>query len=190
MAPGAITAATIAQGTRSRYAGPLISLGHGIVEIPLIFLLMLGLSTILQTHYARVAIGLTGGAFLIWMAVGMLREIKKPDYNPKTSYTAHPVTTGLILSATNPYFLFWWATVGLGLALDAKGFGMLALVLFAVVHWLCDLVWLTILSFASFHGTTIMSPRNVKYILGFCSLALIYFGAKFVIGAAMLLFQS
>ena len=44
MAPGAVTAATIAQGTRSRWAGLLISVGHGIVEMPLIFLLMLLIS--------------------------------------------------------------------------------------------------------------------------------------------------
>ena len=30
MAPGAVTAATIANGTRSRWAGTLISIGHGI----------------------------------------------------------------------------------------------------------------------------------------------------------------
>ncbi|MHC5174033.1 MAG: LysE family transporter [Planctomycetota bacterium] len=57
MAPGAVTAATIAQGTRSRWAGLLISVGHGIVEMPLIFLLMLGLHFFFEMDPVKIAIG-------------------------------------------------------------------------------------------------------------------------------------
>lgn len=183
MAPGSLTAATIAQGTRSRYAGTLISIGHGIVEIPLIFLIMLGLGVILETDSAKIAIGLIGGAFLIWMGAGMLREIRKPDFTPDKTYTTGPILTGIILSATNPYFLFWWATVGLNLAIRARNFGLIAFAAFALIHWLCDLVWLSILSFAAFAGTTILSQRNQKIILAICAAALIFFGAWFIIDA-------
>jgi threonine/homoserine/homoserine lactone efflux protein len=184
MAPGSITAATIAQGTRSRYAGPLISIGHGIVEIPLIFLIIFGLGTILKTDSAKIAIGLIGGAFLIWMGAQMLREIRKPDFTPDKTYTTGPILTGIILSATNPYFLFWWATVGLNLAIRARDFGLIAFAAFAIIHWLCDLIWLSILSFAASAGTTILSPRNQKIILALCAAALIFFGVLFIIDAA------
>ena len=40
LSPGAVTAATIAQGTKNRWAGALITLGHAILEVPLIVLLM------------------------------------------------------------------------------------------------------------------------------------------------------
>lgn len=184
MAPGSITAATIAQGTRSRYAGPLISVGHGIVEIPLIFLIMFGLGVILKTDSAKIAIGLIGGAFLVWMGLQMLREIRKPDFTPDKTYTTGPILTGIILSLTNPYFLFWWATVGLNLAIRARDFGLIAFAAFALIHWLCDLIWLSILSFAASAGTTILSPRNQKIILALCATALIFFGALFILGAA------
>ena len=39
MAPGPITAATLAAGARSRHAGTLIALEHAIIEIPLILIL-------------------------------------------------------------------------------------------------------------------------------------------------------
>jgi threonine/homoserine/homoserine lactone efflux protein len=97
--------------------------------------------------------------------------------------------TGLVLSATNPYFLFWWATVGLNMALQAKGFGLYALVIFAAVHWACDLIWLTILSFTAFHGTNILSPRIQKWILGFCGAAMIAFGLKFLYNAIQLMMK-
>ncbi|MHC4855916.1 MAG: LysE family transporter, partial [Planctomycetota bacterium] len=74
MAPGAVTAATIAQGTRNRWAGLLISVGHGIVEMPLICLLMLGLGLVFELDPVKIAIGLLGGGFLLWMGTDILRH--------------------------------------------------------------------------------------------------------------------
>jgi len=181
MAPGAVTAATIAQGTRNRWAGVLISLGHGLVEIPLIFLLMAGLAILFQAEVFQIIVGLLGGGFLIWMGVGLLRARAENPQAVKS--TSGPVMTGLVLSAGNPYFLLWWATVGLNLALQAKSFGWIALALFALVHWSCDLIWLTILSFTSYHGTNLLGPRNQRIILWVCGIALVGFGVYFLRGA-------
>ena len=183
MAPGSVTAATIAQGTRSKHAGTLIAVGHGIIEIPLIFLIMLGLGAILEAHFVKIAIGLAGGAFLIWMGTQMLRQVRKPDFAPEKAYTTGPVMTGFILSISNPYFLLWWASVGLNLAMKAKELGIIAFALFAFIHWLCDLVWLEILSAASFKGTTLLGPKSQRIVLAVCGAALIVFGAMFAADA-------
>ena len=183
MSPGAVTAATIAQGTRSKHAGALIAVGHGIIEIPLIFLIMLGLGAILEAHFVKIAIGLTGGAFLIWMGGQMLRQIRKPDFAPEKTYTTGPIATGFILSISNPLFLLWWASVGLNLAMKAKNFGIITFALFAFIHWLCDLVWLEILSAASFKGTTLLGPKGQRIVLAICGAALVIFGAMFACDA-------
>lgn len=209
MAPGAITAATVAQGTRRPFAGALISLGHGIVEFPLILLLVLGLSFIFKLPAIQVTIGLLGGTFLLWMAAGMLRQVTPAkNTQPKnrgaqatgtqatgsaTEFQTGPVLTGVLLSATNPYFLLWWATVGLNLAIDAKHLGPIALVLFAVIHWLCDLVWLSILSFVSFHagkGNSLLSRHFQKWTLSLCGIVLFGFGVYFIYEAAKMIFSS
>ena len=189
MAPGAMTAATIAQGTRNRWAGVLISIGHGIVEIPLIFALMLGLHFFFEMNTVKIGIGIAGGGFLLWMGYGMLRQIQNTQDNQKDSFNSNSTMTGIILSATNPYFLLWWATVGLNLALGAKELGIFALVVFAIVHWLCDLVWLSILSFGAFYtnkGAGLFSKHFEKGILIFCGIALLVFGFKFMIDALRL----
>ena len=181
MAPGAVTAATIAQGSRNRWAGTLISIGHGMIEIPLIFAIMLGLGALLEHMVFGIAIGLLGGGFLIWMGWGMLREMSRgTDSSASPFATSGSIMTGFVLSVSNPYFLVWWATVGLNLVHQARALGLGAFVLFAVVHWSCDFVWLTILSFGSFHGTMILGPRNQRIILGLCGDALLFFGAWFV----------
>ncbi|MEN8126442.1 MAG: LysE family transporter [Planctomycetota bacterium] len=183
MAPGAVTAATIAQGTRSRWAGTLISVGHGIVEMPLIFLLMLGLGLVFKMDPVKIAIGILGGGFLLWMGFGMLRQTPTNAGSSQEVFKDGSIMTGIVLSATNPYFLFWWATVGLNLAIGAKELGLTALILFAVVHWLCDLVWLSILSataFVTHQSAGLFGRKAQRGILIFCGLALLFFGGKFI----------
>ncbi|MHC5161911.1 MAG: LysE family transporter [Planctomycetota bacterium] len=190
MAPGAVTAATIAQGTRNRWAGLLISVGHGIVEMPLICLLMLGLHFFFEMDPVKITIGILGGGFLLWMGYGMLRQINRPIAEQAGNFKSGSITTGILLSATNPYFLLWWATVGLNLALGASELGTTALILFAIVHWLCDVVWLSILSFGAFYthkGAGLFSNQIQKGILGICGFALLFFGAKFIADALKLL---
>ena len=74
----------------------------------------------------------------------------------------------------------WWATIGLGLATRAGELGIWAFVLFAVVHWLCDFVWLGALSWASYKGSTLLGERNLRIVLLICSVALIVFGLIFI----------
>jgi threonine/homoserine/homoserine lactone efflux protein len=187
MMPGSITAAVIAQSARSKKAGAFIAIGHAVIEIPLIFLLILGFDVVLKSQKVQVTIGIVGGGVLLWMAVQMLRDLRKAEYTAAEGYKRSPVLTGFILSVSNPYFLLWWATVGLNLAMKARTLGALALVLFAIVHWLCDLVWLHLLAWASFKGSALLSAPRQKIVFGICAAALGFFGAKFIYDAAGLL---
>ena len=116
----------------------------------------------------------------------MLWQLSRHTPEAKQGFKNGPIATGVILSATNPYFLFWWATVGLNLAIDAKELGVVALVLFAIAHWLCDLFWLSALSLGAFithRSVGLFSDKRQKGILIFCGLALLFFGGKFLFDA-------
>jgi hypothetical protein len=52
-----------------------------------------------------------------------------------------------------------------------------------------DLIWLQILSWASFKGSVLLGPRGLRIVLMFCSAALFAFGLFFIYRAASLLFQ-
>ena len=153
MAPGPITAATLAAGEQNRHAGAWICGGHIAVELPLILLLAAGLGTFLESKGIRAGIGLVGGLLLLLMGLQLLANLRKPGNGSTGSVDRHPFLIGVVLSGANPYFILWWATVGLTLTSQAMEFGFLALVLFALVHWLCDLGWLELLSFAGFKGS-------------------------------------
>jgi len=180
MQPGPVTATAIAMGARSRYAGPLIAIGHGIIEFPLMVVIILGMGTYFKLPRVQIAIGLAGGAFLILMAAQALLNLRaKTDTQPK-ALAGKPILAGIILSATNPYFLLWWATVGMALATQATKWGVWAFALFALAHWSVDLVWLQILSWASFKGSSLLGPRLQQIVLLICTLALFAFGIFFI----------
>lgn len=180
MAPGPITAATIAMGARNRFAGALMAVGHGIVEFPLIILITLGMDTILKSSTTKIVIGFAGGAFLLIMAMQMLRDLKSTEDQEVKVTKSGPIVAGIVLSGGSPFFLFWWASVGLNLAITATRFGVWAFALFAIVHWLCDFIWFSVLSWASFKGSVLLGPRRQKKILMICSLALFGFGLFFI----------
>ena len=146
-------------------------------------MIVLGFDAIITLTAVQIGIGIVGGLFLLWMGVGMVRDISKQDFSVEASCKSGPVLTGIVLSASNPYFLLWWATVGLKLATDARQLGWIAFVLFTIIHWLCDLVWLGILGWGSFKGSTILGLKTQRIVLGVCGTALILFSIKFIYSA-------
>ncbi len=187
LAPGPMTSATIAAGLKNRHAGALVAVGHAVIEFPLMVLIVAGIGALFQSRPAQVGIGLAGGVFMAVMGLMMLGDLRKDLSVMAAKTRGGPVMTGIILTAANPYFLLWWATVGMALALQARALGALAFVLFAVLHWLCDLFWLEFLSLASHKGGRVFGPRNTKIILGVCAAAMLAFAVMFIIKAMMLM---
>jgi threonine/homoserine/homoserine lactone efflux protein len=188
MAPGPITAATLAAGARSRHAGALIALGHAAVEMPLILLLAAGIGAFLQSQQVKSSIGLAGGIVLVLMGIQLFLSRGQAKADSGAAVQRRPFVTGVVLTGANPYFLLWWATVGLALATQATSYGAAMLVAFGVIHWLCDLVWLEVLSLASFHGSKAFGLRSQQIVSVICGLVLFGFGLKFLYeaGASLL----
>lgn len=181
LAPGPMTAATLAAGARRRHAGAMIALGHAVVEFPLMLIIIAGAGKLFVIESVKLGIGLAGGAFLLLMGIQLLAAAGKAADAAEVSGRRHPLLTGIILTGANPYFLIWWATIGLALATQAAELGIMAFVLFAVIHWLCDLVWLEALSLASHKGTELLGGRLQQIVLVVCGLTLLGFGCKYLV---------
>lgn len=182
LAPGPLTVVLVGKGARSPYAGTLIALGHGVVEFPLMALIVLGLGPILERPTASGAIGLAGGALLLWMGLQTLRSMRGELADERYAETS-PFVAGILMSAWNPYFLIWWATVGATLVYGAWEFGVWQFVMFAVLHWSLDLVWDSLLSVTTYKGTKLLGPRFLKGVTLVCGALLLFFGGRFVIDA-------
>lgn len=187
--PGPVTATAIKMGARNRWAGTFLAAGHGIIEFPLMVIIILGMEKYFKMNKVQIAIGLAGGIFLIMMAIQTFKGLKSQIDTESNALEGKPVIAGIILTASNPYFLLWWATVGLGFAEKAREFGIWAFAIFAVTHWSVDLIWLQLLSFASNKGSVLLGRKGFKIILAFCGVALLGFGLWFLYGAFQLLSQ-
>lgn len=183
MAPGPMTAATICLGVRHKNAGLLIAVGHGLVEMPLVLLLVYELGDILGSTGAEKIITISGGVVLLLMGIMMLKT--PPEEKVDTRSVKTPLMTGIVLSATNPYFIVWWLTVGLKLALQASRISFVVLLLFIAVHYLCDFIWLGALSMASHKGAKIFGDRMAKTVMVICALVMIAFGGIFFLNAVL-----
>lgn len=187
MQPGPVTATAIKMGAHNRWAGTLMAIGHGVIEFPLMVIIIYGIGEYFKIEKVQIAIGLAGGAFLLVMAAQSFISLKSNLNTESKALQSKPVLAGIILSASNPYFLFWWATVGLALATKAAGWGIWAFVLFALTHWFVDLIWLQLLSFASFKGSILLGKHGLKIVLALCAAALLFFGLYFIISALKML---
>ena len=184
MTPGPVTTVAVSKGAKSPYAGTLIALGHAAVEFPLMVALYYGFGRFLTLLPVKASIALVGGLFLLYMGQDMLRQQAKPLAGQGEEDASHsPFVAGILLSAGNPYFLIWWATVGTALLLKAAAFGLVGFLSFALAHWFCDLAWLSILSGFSFGGQRAFGPRLQRGIVLVCGLFLLFFGAKFLVDA-------
>jgi threonine/homoserine/homoserine lactone efflux protein len=184
MAPGPLTAVVVGKGARSARAGAAIAVGHGIVEFPLMALLVVGLAPFFTHPVFAAWVGLAGGLVLLWMGVDLVRTMRRPAANGPARRETSALMAGVLMTAGNPYFLVWWATVGATLVLRAWGFGLWRFALFAVIHWSLDLVWYFFLSAASHRGTRLLGDRFRVGVSLASGALLLYFGVRFVADAA------
>lgn len=187
--PGPMTAAVIQHGSASRHSGFYAALGHGVIEAPLILIIYLGAATLFTHDLTRMIIGTIGGLYLLYIGKGLLLTGKNAALNASGGGSTSGRTSfivGITLSVANPYFLLWWATIGLGLVISAEKFGNLGIALFILVHWLCDLLWLTLLSHLAFRGVRTFGHALYRNVSILCGLAMLGFGAMFLWHSAAL----
>jgi threonine/homoserine/homoserine lactone efflux protein len=180
MSPGPLFAVTIAKASREKNAGILISLGHGVVEFPLMFLIYFGFAWVFTSDFTQKAIGLVGGALMIYLGFRMLKTQRETE--EKSSYFKYgSIASGILATVGNPYFLLWWATIGAFLVMNAALFGLIGFSIFAIIHWSCDLVWNIFVSLMVFKSRRFWTKRVHEIVFGFCFIILTGFGAWFII---------
>ena len=185
MAPGPMFAVTLAKSLKSPWAGLLVSLGHAVVEVPLILLVYFGLAQFFENTIVSLVLALLGGGMIIWMGVNLFNTSPVIARGGKdTPYNAF--VAGILMSGLNPFFPVWWVTWGSLMLMNfLDAVGTWGLSLFIVVHWLCDLVWLSLVSVVVYRTQAFWGPKIMEWIFTVLALALLYFGEYFIIRGIM-----
>ena len=185
MMPGPMFAVALAKSYKSPLAGPQIALGHAVIEVPLILLIYFGFAQFFQNSVVQLVLSILGGGMVIWLGISMFRaraEVVKGSKDlPYSAFTAGILTSGL-----NPFFLLWWATIGSLLIMRFLEFGTIGLIVFIVVHWLVDLVWLSFVSIMVYKTHSLWDRKFQEGLFIACSLLLVGFGGWFLISGIQL----
>ena len=178
MMPGPVLAVTVRESAAKGFkAGPLMILGHGILELALIAILLLGFSSAFRHPSFLTGIALAGGITLIWMGItGWIKSGRSlkltPNSTPPPSGDFHTVLAGVLSSFSNPYWFIWWATIGLAYLGSCWKFGWVGLISFYSGHIL--------VSGAISRGRRSLNPGFHRRLLRGCSLALVILGGYFI----------
>jgi threonine/homoserine/homoserine lactone efflux protein len=180
MIPGPMFAVVLTKSYSSAWAGPLMSLGHAVIEVPVVLLVYFGFAQIFQNSIVQLVMSVLGGGMVLWLGIGMFRArtevVEKGKELPYNAFVA-----GIFMTGLNPLFLLWWATIGSMLTMRVLSYAALGLAAFIIVHWLCDLLWLSFVSVLVYRTHSIWGKKFQEWLFVACSLLLVGFGGWFIV---------
>jgi len=208
--PGPLLVAAIREGVRQgARAGPLLTLGHGVLEAGVVALAYLGLGGFLRRPGPQAVLALVGGAALLAMGAMMLWGARRVSAAELTAGGAEPgaggaprtgggtgagakaALAGAVVSLSNPYWSIWWVTTGVFFLGFAARWGWLGVAVFFVGHILADLAWYWLVTWAVARGRRLLTDRSYRLLIAGCALVLIAFAASFLgMGAGALAGRS
>ena len=190
LVPGPVLTVTIKEaGRRGAWAGPLVTLGHGITEIAITVALILGLSAFLNDPKVKIMVAVVGGAFLIFMGVSMILKLRRLEEDILTARDGKrtrrrtPVLLGMTTTLSNPYWFGWWGSIGASMLVASSSLGYWGIVAFATGHISSDLVWYTVVSYLVSLGLSYNQGLWYKITFAVCGCFLVAVGAGFIIYA-------
>jgi threonine/homoserine/homoserine lactone efflux protein len=189
MMPGSLLTYTIRKSLSSGpRAGFVIVAGHALLELFLVIVIFLGFDRFLQAEPMQIGIGIIGGILLAWMGLDMIMNSIKNKVSVQADQeqarSGSMLLSGMLISAANPYFLLWWAVVGLGFIMQSyESFGLPGVAVYYFGHITADIGWYGLVSVIV--GTTrkFISEKPYRIILIILGALLIFFGGKFVYDA-------
>jgi len=186
MMPGLMFGVTLVKSLKSPWAGAEIALGHAVIEVPIILLIYFGFARFFENIVVQIVLSILGGGMIIWLGVSMFRARTEMVRGEKDlSYNAF--IAGILTTALNPFFWLWWVTIGVMLEMKFLDFGIMGLAVFIVVHWLCDLVWLSFVSNLVYRTHSLWGRKFQEGLFITGSLLLIGFGVWYTISGIHLM---
>ncbi|MFW6163093.1 MAG: LysE family translocator [Planctomycetota bacterium] len=189
MMPGPLLSACIGYTFEEGFlaGGPLLILGHGVLEAALVAAVLLGLGRVLARKSVGAGIGIVGGGVLLWMGTGMTAFVAGGgalgDGASASALPTSPVVAGVLISLANPYWSLWWATIGLKYIALSRERGRLGVAAFGAGHLLSDVGWYLFVAgvVAVFREAEVLPPTVYQWVIRACGVVLLGFGVWFLV---------
>jgi threonine/homoserine/homoserine lactone efflux protein len=189
--PGSLLAVVVTESVQSGWAaGPIMMIGHGVLELAAVVLLITGLIAFARSPRARGTISLVGGAVLLYLGYATIvltgeagAEALRADQAASAAGGGwlRLVALGAVMSMINPYWWLWWATIGVAHIGWAVQRGSIGGGVYFVGHVLADVLWYSAVSIALGTGRAFFSPAVLRALYVACALFLFVLGAVFLV---------
>jgi len=171
--PGPLLGLTIDVGIKKgAKGGLLLGIGHALLELITVILLMIGLKEFIASPIVSGIIGMVGGLVLLLMGLDMFisaykNKVSLEDLKTGEHKYSGPklIIKGITVSISNPYFILWWASIGMALLLDSLKVGIVGIALVYIGHILSDISWFTFVAFSMSKSKKLMSPRVYRGLI-------------------------
>lgn len=176
LAPGPLTAASIAVGARKGWrSGFGLALGHTLAEIPLVLAIFYGLSGLFGSEGLRIWLGVIGCLSMVFFAALTIKDaVKGISMNGKEGLKGGAFATGFAITMFNPLFIIWWLSIGSPLIAEVVHLGLAGLAAMYFAHVWIDYAWLTVIAYAG--SMSKLNPRVYRAVLLLLGVSLLYFG--------------
>ncbi|MEM1597623.1 MAG: LysE family transporter [Pyrobaculum sp.] len=182
--PGPLTASAVALGSSKGWrAGMRVALGHTLFELPYVAALTYLFAKVDVARY-KAPLAASAFLFILFFAYLLLRDAYSiargaPPALPKARF-ANPLAAGLALTALNPYFLMWWATVALPVVSALASRPWTEFVVVYAAHVWMDYLWLGLMALLGNTASKLLSAKAYAVFLAALAAALIYFGVALI----------
>lgn len=121
---------------------------------------------------------------ILWMRLSRKKgeifaeEVNLSEVKPESRMA--PFNLGVVISLSNPYWIFWWLTVGLKLVSDAIPGGVPIVSAIYFGHILSDFAWYCLVGVFVVFGRELLSTGAYRWMLAVCGAFLLRFGPYFI----------
>jgi threonine/homoserine/homoserine lactone efflux protein len=186
--PGPLLAVTIGEVTRRGFwAGPLLILGHGILELATVLALIFGLGHLVEDNQsAGHVISIVGGVILVVMGASTVINSRRQKGLPLSvqgnkGRSGMLLVSGIVISLSNPFWFIWWVGIGLSYLVWAQKLGAAGVAAFFSGHFLADFGWYTLISFVIVSGKKVIKDAVYQWLLFACGIVLVGIGVYFLV---------
>ncbi len=212
--PGPLFVACVARTARDGFRGGwYVTVGHAALELLAVVGLTVGLGAVLVRPGVAPSVSLVGGLVLVWMGYATVRGALRgyislppleegalagtgsaaaaaegpPRRRDSLGQAGGALATGLAATVSGPYWVIWWATIGLSYITLATPLGPAGTAAFYLGHVSADFAWYAAVAAAVAGGRRLLTGRSYRALLVGCGLLLAVLGVLFAVKGALAL---
>lgn len=166
--------------------GPLVATGHSLLELLMVLLISLGLTTGMATPVVRTVIAISGGIVLLWIGTSYIysawvRKARLPQVESLLAKRSplSLIALGMITTISNPFWYTWWITVAAGYLTQVLSMGYAAISTF-YLGILADFAWDTTLSTATSASRRWLTDSRYRLLIMLTGGFMVYLGVIFL----------